>query len=330
MKMQRRQFLSTSAAGLTVFACTGQLRAQSLPDNARIFAGFAAGGTVDVTARRVAEKLRDVLAKSVAVENRTGAGGQVALAALKTAAPDGLTLAVSPMSMLGIYPHTYKKLPYDPVVDFIPVSMAVRFDFGFGVGPLVPTSVKTLVDFAAWAKANPKEASFGSPAPGSVPHFVGELLGRAAGLPDFKHIGYRGSQPAIVDMMGGQLASVSAPVGEFLPHLTSGKVRLLATSGPARNKFAPNVPTYAEQGFKDLVFDEWFGIFAPAKTPADMVNRVSVAVRNALASKDVIDGLAQMGLEAKASTPAELVALLKKDTERWGPVVKNIGFTAES
>lgn len=330
MTMQRRQFLYTSAAGLATFAVYDPLRAQSLPDNARILAGFAAGGTVDVAARRIADKLRDVIAKSVVVENRTGAGGQVALAALKAASPDGLTLAVSPMSMLGIYPHTYKKLPYEPMVDFAPVSMAVRFDFGFGVGPLVPASVKSLADFIAWAKANPNAASFGSPAPGSVPHFVGELLGRAAGLPDFKHIGYRGSQPAIVDMMGGQLASVSAPIGEFLPHLASGKVRLLATSGPTRNKFAPSVPTYSDQGFKDLAIEEWFGIFAPAKTPTETVNRAAAAVRNALASKDVIDGLAQMGLEAQATTPAELAALLKRDTERWGPIVKTIGFTADS
>lgn len=329
MTFQRRQFLLAGTAGIATLAGL-PARAQGLPDNARVFAGFAPGGTVDVTARRVADKLRDVIAKAVAVENRTGAGGQVALAALKGATPDGLTLAVSPMSMLGIYPHTYKKLPYDPVADFMPVSLAVRFDFGFAVGPMVPASVRTLADYVAWVKANPKEGSFGSPAPGSVPHFVGELFGRAAGVPDFKHVGYRGSQPAIMDMMGGQLSAVSAPVGEFLPHLASGKVRLLATSGPARSKFAPGVPTFVEQGFKDFVYDEWFGVFAPARTPADTVNRIAAAVRSALASKDTIDGLAQMGLEARASTPAELTALLKKDTERWAPIVKSIGFTAES
>lgn len=329
MRIQRRDILRAGAAGMVSLAGL-PLRAQALPDNARIFAGFAPGGTVDVTARRLAEKLRDQMAKSVSVENRTGGGGQVALAALKAAAPDGLTLAVSPMSMLGIYPHTYKKLPYDPVADFSPVSQAVRFDFGFGVGPLVPATVRSLADFAAWAKAHPKEASFGSPAPGSVPHFVGELFGQAAGLPEFKHVGYRGSQPAIVDMMGGQLASVSAPVGEFLPHLASGKVRLLATSGPARNRFASNVPTYVEQGFKDFVYDEWFAVFAPARTSPEILARLSTVVRQALASKEVIDGLGQMGLEARSSTSAELAALLKRDTERWGPIVKSIGFTAES
>jgi tripartite-type tricarboxylate transporter receptor subunit TctC len=280
---------------------------------------------VDTTARRVADKLREVLAKSVVVENRTGAGGQIALSALKAAAPDGLTLLVTPMSMLGIYPHTYKKLPYDPVADFQPVSQAVRFDFGFGVGPMVPATVKTLAEFVAWCKANPKDANFGSPAAGSVPHFVAELFGRAAGI-DFKHVPYRGTQPAIADLMGGQVASVSGPVGEFLQHLPTGRVRLLATSGNARNRFAPTVPTYAEQGFKDIVFEEWFGFFMPAKVLA----RTSTAIRNALGAPDVVDALALMGLEARPSTPTELAALLKRDTERWAPLVKTIGFTADS
>ena len=161
----RRHFIASttaSAAGLALPWSTAH--AQTLPDNARIYAGFAPGGTVDVTARHLVDKLRDVLAKSVQVENRTGAGGQIALSALKTATPDGLTLLVTPMSMLGIYPHTYKKLPYDPVADFTPVSQAVRFDFGFAVGAQVPATVKTLAEFIAWCKANPKDANFGSPA----------------------------------------------------------------------------------------------------------------------------------------------------------------------
>jgi tripartite-type tricarboxylate transporter receptor subunit TctC len=326
--MQRRQFvLSSAAAG---FALAHPLaRAQSLPESARILAGFAAGGTVDVTARRVADRLRDVLAKTVVVENRTGAGGQIALSALKTAPADGLTLLVTPMSMLGIYPHTYKKLPYDPVADFQPVSQAVRFDFGFAVGPMVPASVKTLNEFIAWCKANAKDANFGSPAAGSVPHFVAELFGRAIGI-DLKHVPYRGTQPAIADLMGGQIASVSGPMGEFLQHLPTGKVRLLATSGAARSKFAPDVATYAEQGFKEIVFDEWFGVYMPAKPSTEVLNRTSAAVRAALSAADVVEALAKMGLESRPSSPAELAALLKRDTERWAPLIKQIGFTAES
>lgn len=331
MNTHRRHLIAAAAgtAGSLLFASLGA-RAQGLPENAKIFAGFAPGGTVDVTARRVAAKLQEVVAKTVVVENRTGAGGQIALSALKTAPADGLTFLVTPMSMLGIYPHTYKKLPYDPVADFVPVSQAVRFDFGFAVGPMVPASVTNLAQYIAWVKANPTNANFGSPAAGSVPHFVAELFGRAAGIADFKHVPYRGTQPAIVDLMGGQVSAVTGPVGEFLQHLPTGKVRLIATSGAARNKFAPNVATYAEQGFKDIVFDEWFAFYAPAKTPAEVVNKLSGAIRTALASQDVIDGLAQMGLEARGSTSAELAALLKRDTERWAPLVKQIGFTADS
>jgi tripartite-type tricarboxylate transporter receptor subunit TctC len=327
--MQRRQMLIHTGALASLAVIALPSGAQGLPDSAKILAGFAPGGTVDVTARRVADKLRDVYAKSVVVENRTGAGGQIALSGLKAAPADGLTLLVTPMSMLGIYPHTYKKLPYDPVADFQPVSQAVRFDFGFGVGPMVPASVKTLAEFIAWCKANPKDANFGSPAAGSVPHFTAELFGRAAGV-DLKHVPYRGTQPAIADLMGGQVAAVSGPVGEFLQHLPTGKVRLLATSGAARNKFAPTVATYAEQGFKDIVFEEWFGFFMPAKVPAEALNRAAAAIRTALTAPDVVDALALMGLEARPSTPAELAALLKRDTERWAPLVKAIGFTADS
>lgn len=326
--MNRRHFVFTSTATGLALAVPG-VRAQGLPETARILAGFAAGGTVDVTARRVADKLRDVFAKSVVVENRTGAGGQIALSGLKTSPADGLTLVVTPMSMLGIYPHTYKKLPYDPVADFQPVSQAVRFDFGFAVGPMVPASVKTLGDFAAWCKANPTQANFGSPAAGSVPHFVGELFSRAAKI-DLKHVPYRGTQPAIADLIGGQIASVSGPVGEFLQHLPGGKVRLLATSGATRSKFAPTVATYAEQGFKDIVFDEWFGFFMPAKAPPDALNRAATAIRAALGAPEVVEGLAQMGLEARPSTPAELAALLKRDSDRWAPLIKTIGFSADS
>lgn len=298
-------------------------------ESAKIFAGFAPGGTVDTLARRVATKLSGSYARSVVVDNRPGAGGQIAIAALKASAPDGNTLLVTPMSMLGIYPHTYRKLPYDPVADLTPVSLGVEFDMGFAVGPMVPANVKTVPEFLAWCESNKPQANFGSPAPGSVPHFVGVLIGRA-GKVELQHVGFRGSQPAIMDMLGGQIAAVSAPVGEFLPHLAGGKLRILATSGAKRNKFVPSVPTLVEQGYKDLVYGEWFGFFLPGKAAPEVVQRANAAVRAALASSDVIDGLAAMGLDARASSPAELAALLKADGERWGPIVKSIGFTAES
>lgn len=327
MMNTRRQILkgsiATLASSFPFFA-----NAQSM-EVAKILAGFAPGGTIDTLARRVAAKLSGSYAKSTVVDNRTGAGGQIAISALKSSAPDGATLLVTPMSMLGIYPHTYRKLPYDPVADLTPVSLGVVFDMGFAVGPQVPASVQNVPDFLAWCKANPTNANFGSPAPGSVPHFVGELIGRAGSV-DMRHVGFRGTQPAILDLIGGQIASVSAPVGEFLPHLAGGKLRLLATSGATRSKFAPSVGTLVEQGLKDMVFGEWFGFYLPGKASPDVVQKANAAVRSALADKEVVDALAVMGLQAQSSTPAELAALLQADTEKWRPIVKAIGFTAES
>eukprot|EP01030_Chromulinospumella_sphaerica_P009375 gene9375-9186_t len=257
----RRQLISQMAWGLAATAVPFAARANTL-ESAKIIAGFAPGGTIDTEARRVAAHLTGTYAKAVVVDNRPGAGGQIAISALKASPADGSTLLVTPMSMLGIYPHTYKKLPYDSLVDLTPVSTAVQVDMGFAVGPLVPASVTTVPEFLAWCNANPTQANFGSPAPGSVPHFVGVLIGRA-GKVDLRHIGFRGTQPAIMDLVGGQIAAVSAPVGEFLPHLPGGKLRVLATSGAARNKFVPQVATLAEQGYKSLVYGEWHGFFLP-------------------------------------------------------------------
>ena len=233
------------------------------------------------------------------------------------------------MSMLGIYPHIYRKLSYDPVADLTPVSLGCTFDFGFAVGPAVPASVKSIPDFLAWCKANPAQANYGSPAAGSVPHFIGALIGRNAGI-ELKHVPYRGTQPAILEMVGGQLQAVSGPIGEFTQHVAAGKCRLLAATGTARSKFAPDTPTMVEQGLKDMAFSEWFGFYLPGKAVPEVVQRANTALRAALADKETVDGLALMGLEAKSSSPAELAAMLKADTERWGPIVKSIGFTAES
>ncbi|MBN9628247.1 MAG: twin-arginine translocation pathway signal protein [Acidovorax sp. SCN 65-28] len=324
----RRQLISQMAWGLAATAVPFAARANTL-ESAKIIAGFAPGGTIDTEARRVAARLTGSYAKAVIVDNRPGAGGQIAISALKASPADGTTLLVTPMSMLGIYPHTYKKLPYDPLVDLTPVSTAVQVDMGFAVGPLVPASVTTIPEFLAWCNANPTQANFGSPAPGSVPHFVGVLIGRA-GKVDLRHIGFRGTQPAIMDLVGGQIAAVSAPVGEFLPHLPGGKLRILATSGATRSKFVPQVATLAEQGYKSLVYGEWHGFFLPGKASAAVVNQANAEIRKALGAKEVVDGLAAMGLEVRASSPEELAAALKADLERWGPIVKSIGFTADA
>ena len=190
-------------------------------------------------------------------------------------------------------------------------------------------TVKTVPEFLVWAKANPLGANFGSPAAGSTPHFIGALLGKSAGI-DMKHAAYRGTQPAMLDLLGGNISAVSGPIGDLTQHLPTGKVRILGTSGAKRNRFAPDVPTYAEQGLKDMTHSEWFAFLLPAKTPQDVVSRMSAALKTALAQKDVIDGLAGFGLEAMSSTPAELTDLIKKDTAKWAPIVKAVGFTADA
>ena len=329
MSINRRRFVQATSAGALLASIGESVMAQVATENLKIVTGFPAGGTSDNICRRVAARLTGTYATNAVVENKTGAGGQIAIQFVKTQPADGSVLLQSPTSMFSIYPHIFSKLPYDPVADVTPVSLGCVFDFGFAVGPLVPASVKNVNDFVAWAKANPTQANFGSPAAGSTPHFVGALLGLKAGI-ELKHAAYRGTQPALQDMMGGQIAAVSGPIGDITQHLTSGKVRVLATSGAKRNRFMPEAPTFAEQGFRDLTHSEWFAFFLPPKATQDVVTKMNTALKATLANKDVIDGLATFGLESMSCTPAELADLLKKDTIKWAPIVKAIGFTAES
>jgi tripartite-type tricarboxylate transporter receptor subunit TctC len=328
MTFTRRQVLQSTGASALLAAVGQSAFAQAQIDTAKIITGFAAGGTSDTICRRVAQKLQGDYAKSAVVENKTGAGGQIAVQTVKAAPPDGATILQTPTSILTIYPHIYKRLQYDPAVDLTPVTLGCVFDFGFAVGPAVPASVKSVPDFLAWVKSNPQGGNFGSPAAGSTPHFLGALVGKSAGL-DLKHAAYRGTQPAMLDLLGGNISAVSGPIGDITQHLASGKVRILATSGAQRSRFAPDVPTYTEQGLKDMVHSEWFAFFLPAKASPDSVNRLNAAMKQALAQKDVIEGLNGFGLEAMSSTPAELADLLKRDTAKWAPIVKQVGFTAE-
>ncbi len=329
MSISRRHVIQSAGATALLASLGQQAMAQAQIDTLKIVTGFAAGGTSDNTCRRVGTRLTGPYAKTVVVENKTGAGGQIAIQYIKGQPADGTSLLQSPTSMFTIYPHIFKKLPYDPVADVTPVTLACVFDFGLAVGPLVPTSVKNVADFIAWAKANPSQANFGSPAAGSTPHFVGALLGIKAGI-EFKHAAYRGTQPAMLDLLGGQIAAVSGPIGDITQHLATGKIRILATSGTKRNRFAPDVPTYAEQGLKELTHSEWFAFFLPPKAAPELVARMNSALKAALASKDVVDGLATFGLEAMSNSPAELADLLKQDTAKWAPIVKAIGFTADA
>lgn len=330
MPINRREFLAVTAVGAVAAQGFSPSAAAEQFSMTRILSGFQAGTTVDVLARKVGDSLvAQGYTRATVVENKVGASGQLVVKDMKTAAPDGSTILLTPMSILGVYPHTYSKLAYDPIKDLTPVSNGVTYEYAIGVGTAVPESVKTIADLVAWQKADHKNAVIASPATGSTLHFVGIMLGRASGV-ELTHVGYKGSTQAIQDMIGGVMPAMCAPIGAYLPYIKEGKLRVLGTSGKTRSRFLPDVPTLAEQGYKDLVFSEWYGFYLPAHASVPVVTRLNAALEQALKTKDVIDTLALVGMEATPSSPQALDAALKADTQRWGEIVKSIGFKADS
>ncbi|HMN94399.1 MAG TPA: Bug family tripartite tricarboxylate transporter substrate binding protein [Hydrogenophaga sp.] len=324
----RRQFTQT-VLGAAAFSAVG-LPLTALAQNrdvARILVGFPPGGTTDALARLVAERLRGSYASNVIVENRAGAGGQLAITAVKDAAPDGNTLLMTPSSMLSIYPFTYARLPYT-INDVAPVSVACFMSHAFGVGPAVPDSVKNMKDFLAWAKANPSRANYGSPGAGSMPHLAAALVARKTGT-ELTHVPYRGSAPGIQDLLGGQVSAMCSPVGDYLQHIQTGRLRVLATTGPQRTPFTPGVATLREQGI-DLSMREWFGFFLPGTASEDVRRRAAAYLQPVLNDPGVVENLGQRGMEAQSSTPDQLAAWLKADADLWRGIVKEIGFSADS
>jgi tripartite-type tricarboxylate transporter receptor subunit TctC len=321
--LTRRQFNALMGAGLSVAAGPGFAQIGLT----KIVVGFPPGGTVDAMARRLAEKLKGTYAENVIVENKPGAGGRIAVETVKNAAPDGNTVLFSPGSMLVIYPHVYRKLSYDTFKDLQPVSPVALYTCAFAVGPGVPESVKTLAQFIDWAKTAPK-ASYASPAPGSMPHFLGDVFKRKAGI-DLQHVPYRGMAPAVQDLLGGQVPSCMGVLGEFLQHKAAGRVRVLAVSSEKRSRFMPDVPTFTELGYKEVSGTEWYGLLLPASTEATRVNKLAEVIAATVKDSQVADGFAQIGFEATSQTPAAFVQNIRKELEYWGPVVKASGFSSD-
>lgn len=327
----RRHFLHTTGAMAALGSLAPMLaRAQGL-EQVKIINGFPAGGTADATSRRVAEQIRGTAYTRNAgvVENKVGAGGRIACETVKNSPADGSVLLLTPYSCTSVYPHIYAKLAYDPFKDLTPVTIAAIMHHGLAVGPMVPASVKTVKDYVAWAKANPDKASYGSPAAGSLPHFLGALLSSYTGVP-LTHVPYRGSVPGVADMIGGQLASMFTPSGDFLANHKAGKIRMIATSGERRSPFSPEVPTFAEQGFGELTTEEWFGFYAPARTPDAVLDAANEAINAALKTQPVVNGLATFGLTARGSSRREMDRSQRDAYFRWEPLVKSIGFTGQS
>ena len=323
----RRQLLQGAAAsmlGLTHLPNFAQTRLENL----RIIVGFPPGGTTDAFARRIAEKMRGTYANNVIVDNKPGAGGQIGVTTLKSAAADGAHILYSPASMLTIYPHSYTRLSYAQS-DVTPIGIGHSTDHAFVVGPAVPESVKNIKDFVEWAKANPGKASIGNPAAGSMPHL---LAGRLAMLGGFQitNVPFAGSGPAIPQVMGGQLAGMSSPLGDWVQHHKGGKIRILATSGPDRAVFTPEVPTYREQGFGELLVREWFGFFAPAGVSEAAKQNLNAALRQAMNQQDIRDFVTPLAANLEASTTAEHTRRLAEDSDMARRLVSALGFNADS
>lgn len=329
-KESRREFMKAvgSIAALGAMGHPLSALAQPTVETARLLCGFGVGGAIDIVARRLSERMTGDYARSIVVDNRVGAGGRIAIEAAASAKPDGTALLVTPGAMLYIYPHIYKQLRYDPLKDLTPVTLTTLVPMAIAVGPMVPQSIKTLDDFLGWARANPGQANFGSGGAGSMPHFVGVMMEQASGVP-LQHVPYKGTQAAISDMLGGQIAAATGPEADFMAHLSTGKVRLLAISGTQRTKFNPEVPTFVEQGMPKLVVQEWFAIFMPPKSSLELVDKVHSSITAALRNPVTTESLTSLGFTAQSSTPAELGERLKADLALWGPIVQSIGFKAD-
>lgn len=319
----RRQFLAATAATAAALVAT-RAGAQSARPT-RIVIGFAPGGGADSVARQLSARMRFDGGGTGIVDSRPGAGGRLAVELVKNAEGDGRTLLVTAGSIMTIYPSVYTRLSYDPIKDFKAVTTLATVPYGIVVGPLVPDSVRTLKDFAAWAKANRDKSFYGSPGSGTTPHYVGQMFAKAGGF-DYTHTPYKGGMPALQDVMGGQIASSVLVISEVVPSAQAGKVRVLAVSSPQRLPQLPDVPTFAEAGYGDLTSQEWFGVFAPAATPDATVEQLARAAAEAYHTAETQAAMEKLAFTVNTNTPKEFAELLRNDIERWAPVVRETGF----
>jgi tripartite-type tricarboxylate transporter receptor subunit TctC len=319
----RRSFLQAGivAASTSTF---GALAQDAKPLS--IIVGFPPGGSPDFVARTLAEKLAQKLKRPVVVENKVGAGGQLALAALMNAASDGSVYALTPAAMMTTGPLLYSKLPYD-ITKIEPVLTACKIEHGVVVGPGAPA--KTVSELLAWMKATPNKAFYGIPAAGTSPHFVGMLLARAAGV-DAQAVLYRGGPPMVADLLGGQVPAAVNVLSNFVEHHRSGKLRVLATSGTSRSPLLQDVPTLAEVGFPQAQVEDWYGFMTNVGTPKAETAAFAKAVREVLELNDVRTALQNSGHNPYVLDANDLAKDIVTSQKRWAEIIKITGFKLES
>ena len=317
-------------ATLALVLAAGAASAQNYPNKPiRWLIPFSAGGPTDVLARAIAPKLGESLGVAVLVENRVGAGGSLAMDAVAKAAPDGYTIGMGHTGTQAINPHLYAKLPYDPLKDFAPITPVVSYVNVLVVNPNVPA--KTVAELVAYAKANPGKANFASGGNGATNHLSGELLKALTGAP-MVHVPYKGSAPALTDVIAGNATCMFDILVTSLPQIRAGKVRPLAITSSKRSPYAPDIPTMKEAGvtgYDEAGSDLWFGVFAPAGTPKPVVDRLHAELVKALATPEVSERIRAQAYDTWTLAPEEFAAFLRTDHAKWGKVVKLAGAKAE-
>jgi tripartite-type tricarboxylate transporter receptor subunit TctC len=306
-------------ATLSLAVLSPGLQAQDKPP-LKILVGFPPGGSADVLARMVAEALRDDFG-TIVVDNKPGAGGRIALNMTKAAKPDGQTVIILPSGPMVLFPHVYKKLDYDAVKDFTPISQIARFQFGVVSGPA--SNVKNVAEMKAKAKSDPTSASYGTPGAGTLPHFMGVLLEQSAGI-QLNHIPFQGGAPANNALLGGHIGYKFDVVSETAELHRSGKVRIIAVTGAQRDAQVPEVPTLQESGI-NMDATAWFAMYGPAGLPAEALSRLEKAMMKITRNPVMKEKMVKLGYEPIGSSSAELASAQKADLARWEKPIKATG-----
>ena len=291
-----------------------------------LMVGFAAGGATDTAARIIAKKLSDNLGVSVVVDNKAGAGGNIAAQATAVAPPDGYLIHLSSVGPLTTAPHLVKNLPYDPQKDLTPLTMGVIFSNVLVVHPSVPA--KNVQEFIALAKSKPGQLEYGSTGVGGASHLAGEMFKQRTGV-DLVHVPYKGGGPALPDILSGRIASYWATPSTSLQHIQSGKLRPIATTGLKRSPTLPDVPTLDEQGVKGFEAVNWYAFVGPGKMPAELADRWNRELVKVLTDPAIVQEMLKHGLEPHPGTREELARYMKKESETWARVIREAKITAE-
>jgi len=323
MKRPLRTLLSLA---LAAFASAALAQADFPSKPITLVVGFAAGGATDASARIIAKKLADNLKQTVVVENKPGAGGNLAAQLVANAPPDGYTIHLSSVGPLSVAPSMVKNLPYDPEKDLAPLTMGVVFPNVFVVHSAVPA--KSMAELVALAKKDPGALNYASTGIGSASHLAGELLKQRAGI-DMVHVPYKGGGPIMTDLLSGRVTGYFSTYSTANPHIEAGKLRAIGTSGLKRMTAMPNVPTVAEQGFPGFEAVNWYALVAPGKTPPALLDRWNAELVKVLKDPEVAKQLAEHGMEPVPMTRAELAAYIKKERDSWGKVIKAANIKAD-